>query len=131
MKLGHPYIWARYHEPIISVVGSKIANEMTAGNGSKLRGNTRYTYSVHMINHKNVINVHSIDVILPVLTSWHTQHKRTIEKSSMLVEVVRVYHFPRRSGELQLLKKFFAVGKDLCRIASSKAKRSICSSVSV
>ena len=55
-----------------------LQTKMTAGNGSKLRGNTRYPYSVHMINHKNVINVHSIDVILPVLTSWHTQRERTI-----------------------------------------------------
>ena len=42
-----------------------------------------------------------------------------------------MYHFPRSSGKLQLLKKFFAVGKDLCRIASSKAKCLICNSVSV
>ena len=35
---------------------------------------TRITYSVHVINHKTVINMHSNDVILPVLTSRHSCH---------------------------------------------------------
>ena len=43
---------------------------------------TRGTYNVHVTNQKNVINVRSNDVILPVLTSRHTQREQTI-----------VYHF--------------------------------------
>ena len=39
---------------------------------------TRGTYSVHVTNQNNVINVRSNDVILPVLTSWHTQREQTI-----------------------------------------------------
>ena len=39
---------------------------------------TRGTYSVHVTNQKNVINVRSNDVILPVLTSRHTQCEQTI-----------------------------------------------------
>ena len=39
---------------------------------------TRGTYSVHVTNQKNVINMRSNDVILPVLTSRHTQHEQTI-----------------------------------------------------
>ena len=39
---------------------------------------TRGTYSVHVTNQKNVINVRSNDVILPVLTSRHTQREQTI-----------------------------------------------------
>ena len=108
--------------------GSKSAIE---NNSSKLHGNMRYTYSVHVINHKNVKNVRCSDVILPVLTSRHTHREQTNSFcSSVLVEVVRVYHFPRSSGKMQLLKKFFAVGMDSCRRALSKANRSICNSVS-
>ena len=44
---------------------------------------TQGTYSIHMINHKNVINMHSNDVILPVLTSRHTQREQTIEAASL------------------------------------------------
>ena len=39
---------------------------------------TQGTKSVHVINQKNVINVHSNDVILPALTSRHTQREQTI-----------------------------------------------------
>ena len=39
---------------------------------------TRGTYSVHVINQKNVINVRSNDVILSVLTSRHTQREQTL-----------------------------------------------------
>ena len=37
-----------------------------------------FIYSVHVINHKNIINMRSNNVILPVLTSWHTQREQTI-----------------------------------------------------
>ena len=44
---------------------------------------TRGTYSVHVTNQKNVINVRSNDVILPVLTSRHTQREQTIATGEM------------------------------------------------
>ena len=80
----------------------KAQTKMTADNGSKLRGNTRYTYSIHVINYINVMNMRPNDVILPVLTSRYTQREQTIISfcSSLLVEVVRVYHFPKSSGKI-------------------------------
>ena len=39
---------------------------------------TRGTYKVHIINQRNVVNMHFNDVILPVLTSRHTQREQTI-----------------------------------------------------
>ena len=62
-----------------STIGSKTQikqqQAMTA-NYAGTRGT--YMYSVHVINHKNVINIRSNNVILPVLTCWHTQHEQTI-----------------------------------------------------
>ena len=44
------------------------------------------TYSVHVINQKNVINAHSNHVILPVLTSRHTQREQTIVYPTIAID---------------------------------------------
>ena len=43
-------------------------------NGGKLCGNMRYL-AVRIINHQNVIQVHSDNAILPVLTSRSSENK--------------------------------------------------------
>ena len=61
-----------------SAIGSKNTNERQQAMVATYTG-LLGSYSVHMINHKNVINMHSNDVILPVLTLWHTQCEQTIK----------------------------------------------------
>ena len=65
---------------------------------------TRGTYSVHMINQKNVINVHSNDVILPVLTSPHTQREQTIINDDFSDAILNDYYCVQQRYHNKLLK---------------------------